>query len=98
MNAAAILSSDLVLAVLQATDKPLTVAEIRRRVRSNTNIVLDRSTIYGVLKRALARSEAASDVGADGTGRWFAIPSAEVASADQLAHRVESAAPVPMRS
>lgn len=68
---------DAVLAALREAERPLTVSEVRQRVRYGAGLVMHRSTIASALKRLLTQSAAGYDVGEDGqTQMWWAIPEA----------------------
>lgn len=63
-------TADLALLVLRAADRPLTVAEIRHRIRHGTGTAVNRTTLSAALKR----SAALCDVGGDGVRVWRAVP------------------------
>lgn len=68
-------TTDLVLVVLRTADKPLTVSEIRARVRDDKGAAPHRSTVSSALQRLKIRSAAEYDIGNDGlTQRWRVVP------------------------
>ncbi|MEU4221025.1 hypothetical protein [Actinoplanes sp. NPDC026623] len=96
-NPAALLTKDLVMGVLEKADKQLSVAEIRARIRTESGIVLHRSTIYTALQRAALHSRAAYAVGDDGMAHWYLLEGVTDASRPVIGTPSDPSEPLPRR-
>jgi hypothetical protein len=67
-------TADLVLEALRAADRPLTVAEVRQRIRNDTGAAIDRTTLAAALKRLMIQSVVSRDVGEGGVQVWHHTP------------------------
>lgn len=94
-NAAVQLTKDLVMDVLRDADKPLSVAEVKARIRHGKGVSIHRSTIYTALQKAAVQSAVAYELGDDGAARWYLLEDVMGASRPVIGTPSDPSEPLP---